>query len=239
VDLPDAVGHPVFPTTMEALIASSRGTVMDAARDALERDDALEFVVRAPRLLVPLLPKCIRTVRPPTPARGRRDPMAWYGMPGYHDRDAGSPAGPDEAVPGPGDGVEVWLACVAAGGGRDLSPHEAERAVFGYTVMAGSSRPEWTSLGPCVVTADEIDPAGLVLTARVGEEVQAETSLDDVPWGFPELLAHLSWKQEIDPGTILGAAGVRMNGAAEPGSTIEVEAAGVGVLRNHIGPFVA
>ena len=54
MDLPDAVGHPVFPTTLEALVASSRGTVLDAARDALERDDAMEFAVRAPRLLVPL-----------------------------------------------------------------------------------------------------------------------------------------------------------------------------------------
>ena len=37
VDLPDAVGHPAFPTTLEGLVSSSRGTVMDAARAALER----------------------------------------------------------------------------------------------------------------------------------------------------------------------------------------------------------
>src|SRR5438034_7786013 len=56
VDLPDAVGHPVFPTTMEALVSSSGGTVLDAARDALERDDALEGSVPGARLMVPLLP---------------------------------------------------------------------------------------------------------------------------------------------------------------------------------------
>src|SRR5262249_32579834 len=31
VDLPDAVGHPAFPTTLEGFVASSRGTVMEAA----------------------------------------------------------------------------------------------------------------------------------------------------------------------------------------------------------------
>ena len=42
VDLPDVVGHPAFPTTLEALVASSGGTVMDAARAALERDEILK-----------------------------------------------------------------------------------------------------------------------------------------------------------------------------------------------------
>src|SRR6185436_6398283 len=41
VDLPDAVGHPAFPTTLEGLVSSSRGTVMDAAREALASADVL------------------------------------------------------------------------------------------------------------------------------------------------------------------------------------------------------
>jgi hypothetical protein len=36
VDLPDAVGHPAFPTTLEAFVQSSRGTVLDAARAAYD-----------------------------------------------------------------------------------------------------------------------------------------------------------------------------------------------------------
>src|SRR5512141_1617049 len=56
VDLPDAVGHPAFPTTLEGLVSSSRGTVMDAARTALARDDVEEWRVRRPRILSPLFP---------------------------------------------------------------------------------------------------------------------------------------------------------------------------------------
>jgi hypothetical protein len=243
VDLPDAVGHPAFPTTMEALVSSSRGTVIDAARDALERDDALEFAVRRPALLAPLLPTSIRTVRPPTPARGKGDPMAWYGMPGYAERDPGRVMGPDEEVSGPRrtGGFEVWLACVTGSSGRDLSPRdlspeEAGARIFGYTVMTGSVETDGlTSLGPCVVTADELDPQGVVLTARVGGETTAQSAIEDVPWGFPELMAHLSWNRDVCPGDVLGAGGVRFPRPVPTGSVVEVEAPGIGVLRNPIG----
>lgn len=223
VDLPDAVGHPVFPTTMEALVSSSGGTVLDAARDALERDDALEFVAPDARLLVPLLPPSIRTVRPP---------LAWYGMPGYAERDPTCPAGPEEDLPGTGS-LELWLACVVGKGGRDLSPEEADGRVFGYTLMAGWPSPGGTSLGPCVVTPDELDPAGLALTARVGGEVRVEASLHELPWSFSDLVAHLSWSRDLCPGDVLGAGGLRVQ--VEVASLVEFRAQGIGVLRNRIG----
>ena len=56
VDLPDAVGHPAYPTTLEGLVSSSRGTVMDAARTALDRDDVFDWRVKRPRVLTPLFP---------------------------------------------------------------------------------------------------------------------------------------------------------------------------------------
>src|SRR6266446_6315112 len=56
VDLPDAVGHPAFPVTLEDVVSNSRGTVLDAARAALERDDVWRTRVRRARLLTPLFP---------------------------------------------------------------------------------------------------------------------------------------------------------------------------------------
>ena len=56
VDLPDAVGHPAFPSTLEDLVSCSRGTVMDAARAALQRDDAWNWRVPKPRILTPAVP---------------------------------------------------------------------------------------------------------------------------------------------------------------------------------------
>jgi hypothetical protein len=61
VDLPDAVGHPAFPTTLEGLVSSSRGTVMDAAREAMERDDVWSCHVPHPALLTPVFPASLRS----------------------------------------------------------------------------------------------------------------------------------------------------------------------------------
>ena len=56
IDLPDAVGHPAFPITLEGLVSSSRGTVMDAAREAISRRDVWDWRVPKPRILTPLFP---------------------------------------------------------------------------------------------------------------------------------------------------------------------------------------
>src|SRR5438046_1216286 len=53
VDLPDAVGHPAFPTTLEGFVTSSRGTVRDAAGAAREREDAHAWDGPKPRSLTP------------------------------------------------------------------------------------------------------------------------------------------------------------------------------------------
>src|SRR3954471_15752406 len=71
VDLPDAVGHPAFPTTLEGLVSSSRGTVMDAAQNALARDDAMEWRVKRPRNPTPLFPPAL--FLPRAPREGRRE----------------------------------------------------------------------------------------------------------------------------------------------------------------------
>ena len=53
VDLPDAIGHPAFPTTMEALLQRNGGTVLDAAHEALGKPDVLDSLVPRAKLLVP------------------------------------------------------------------------------------------------------------------------------------------------------------------------------------------
>ena len=84
VDLAGMVGHPAFPSTMEALVARPRGTVLDAARAALERTEELAgWTVRSPRLLAPILP------------------------PSLTEKEHGLVAGPDGEVPMPGKNGEV------------------------------------------------------------------------------------------------------------------------------------
>jgi 2-keto-4-pentenoate hydratase/2-oxohepta-3-ene-1,7-dioic acid hydratase in catechol pathway len=237
VDLPEAVGHPAFPTTMEALIALHGGTTLDAAREALSDPRYVkEFLVPAPRLLPPIVPISLLEHR-------------WI-------------LGPEDRLPWPPEAQEVdyqvEVACIVGQFCRDLSPDQASEVIFGYTLMndwaartvggAGggrSRRPRVerfaTSLGPCVVTADEFDPARGRLMARVNDEVWSEGDLARARGTFPQLVAQFSSRQEMYPGDVLGSGTFPGGCAADlgltlrPGSVVELETEGVGKLRNRVG----
>src|SRR2546423_2805438 len=102
VDLPDAVGHPAFPTTLEALVARNGGTTLDAAREALsDEENARTRAVPRARLLVPLLPSSLRGFQA---FRGRARQVAPGGGAAIDARQA-SPAdfnGNHRRLPGPG-----------------------------------------------------------------------------------------------------------------------------------------
>src|SRR6266516_1742182 len=157
VDLPDAVGHPAFPTTLEALLAASGGTVMDAARAALDQSDVNSCVVKEPRVLAPLHPTSL--VFPDAGDVERRV------------------IGPDQDVPWP-DGA-AWLdyepkvAAVIGREARSVDPADVPAHVFGYTLVS-----DWTArmangdpmptaeglpiaIGPYLLTADDIDPQAM------------------------------------------------------------------------------
>ncbi|HEY3211076.1 MAG TPA: fumarylacetoacetate hydrolase family protein [Actinomycetota bacterium] len=237
VDLPGAVGHPAFPTTMEALIALHGGTTLDAAREALSHpENVTEFRVPGARLLPPIVPISLLEHR-------------WI-------------LGPEDRLPWPpgADAVDyqVEVACIVGQFCRDVSLEEASGVIFGYTLMndwaarAGrvtkggrGRRPRVdrfaTSLGPCVVTADEFDPARGRLVARVDGKLWSEGDLGSARGTFPQLLAQFSAQQEMYPGDVLGS-GTFPGGCAmdlgltlRPGAMVQLEAEGIGALRNRVG----
>jgi hypothetical protein len=154
VDLPEAVGHPAFPPTMEALVQRSGGSILDAAGDML-RDEAVvaEFSVARPRLLVPF----VATSEPlAVPANGRRS------------------GANSEAV------FRGGLACIIRGGRPVPARGRAGFRIFGYTLAVQLTNPEWgettTWLGPAVVTADEMDGTQCRLAVSVdGKRCHHET----------------------------------------------------------------
>jgi 2-keto-4-pentenoate hydratase/2-oxohepta-3-ene-1,7-dioic acid hydratase in catechol pathway len=271
VDLPAAVGHPGFPTTMEELVAGGP-VALDSAREALGRDGAEErYAVPAPRVLVPLLPGSLRDFlafedHVAAGAARRAEPVdeAWYEMPVYYKGNHRSVYGPEEEIPWPPYteelDFELEVACILGGRGRDLDAGRAAELIFGYTVMNDWSardiqRAEMalrlgpakakdfaTSLGPCIVTADELDPRALRLSARVDGEVWAKGSLANARWTFPQMIAHVSQGEDVWPGdvygsgTFAGGCGLDLGRLLWPGVVVELEADGIGVLRNRVGP---
>lgn len=235
VDLPGLVGHPAFPETMERLVRGNGGTVLDAARAALERGEADAFVVERPRLLAALLPASLRSA---DAAEGSRPVF-----------------GPDETIPWP-EGAG-WLefhpkigAVLRRPVGDALAPEETPGAILGYTLVAdwlarsASGDPIPTpegvplSIGPCVVTADEIDPQTTFVTVRVDGEEWVKGNLNGTALGLLRDVARASLHERLGPGDTFASGPFEIAGLEQrlwPGAEVELEAEGIGVLRNRLG----
>jgi 2-keto-4-pentenoate hydratase/2-oxohepta-3-ene-1,7-dioic acid hydratase in catechol pathway len=270
VDLVAAAGEPWFPENMESLVEAGPEALV-AAEDAFERADLDVHVVPNPRLLVPILPSSLRDflafedhVKAGSARRNEPVPEAWYEMPIYYKGNHRSVYGTDEAIPWPPYtqelDYELEVACVLGGRGLDLEPQEAAGLIFGYTLMNDWSardiqRKEMsvrlgpakgkdfaTSLGPCIVTADELDPADVRLAARVNGEMWSEGALAGAHWSFPQMIAHVSRGEDVWPGDVYGSGtfgggcGLDLGRFLEPGDVVELEATGIGVLRSTVGP---
>jgi fumarylacetoacetate (FAA) hydrolase len=142
--------------------------------------------------------------------------------------------GPDEAIPYPAETREL---------GFELRPAAvigAEGGVGGLTIMndwaardlePAKDRDFATSIGPVVVTPDELGDS-LHVTARVNGEERLRADVR-VPWD--KLTALAGRNTTLVAGDLLGADGLRADGEAlRPGDAVELEAAGLGVLRNLV-----
>jgi hypothetical protein len=234
VDLPDLIGHPAFPTSMEALVASNGGTVLDAARAALERDEAAAFVVKGARLLPPIVP---------TSLRGRDEVEGLRPV-----------AGPGDVVPWPeGAGWLEFEPRIAAILGRGIrgadSSRDVEDAVFGYTLVSDftvrkrsgdpTPRPQGipVAIGPCILTAEEIDPQTVFVTVRVDGEQWAKGNLNGTARDLLEEVGAASRLEALQAGEAFAACPLtpsELDHRIWPGAEIELEAEGIGILRNRI-----
>jgi 2-keto-4-pentenoate hydratase/2-oxohepta-3-ene-1,7-dioic acid hydratase in catechol pathway len=195
--------------------------------------------------------------------RGEELNPAWYRSPVYYKGNHRSIVGPGADVPWPSFSerldFELELACVVGVRGRDFDERGAERAIFGYTIMndwsardvqrdemamrlgPAKSKDFATSLGPCIVTADEIDPRkGLAMTARVNGETWCEASSAAMHWTFAAMIAHVSTGEDVWPGDVYGSGtpfggcGLDRDRWVAPGDVVELEIEGIGVLRNRV-----
>ena len=154
---------------------------------------------------------------------------------------------------------ELELGFFTSGGGRNLTPEQAQTRIAGVTIFndvsardiqffemsltIGPSKGKdfCTAMGPCVLTMDEVDEWSIEMSARVNDEVWASGTTKERQFSFAEVLAWASLDEEIYPGeffglgTVGGGCGLELDRWIRPGDVIELEASGVGVLRNVVG----
>jgi hypothetical protein len=243
VDLPDAVGHPAFPTTLEAFVQSSRGTVLDAARAALTRGDVKDHVVRQARVLPPLFPRSLLL------------PGGPENRPGDESLER-SIAGPEQEIAWPASAAwldyEPKVAAVLAVETRDVETDAVAERIFGYTLVSdwvakdASGDPVGTSegvpiaIGPCVVTVDDLDPQAMFLQAKVDGSELAKGNLNGSARSLFGLIAVASRGTALERGDAfaLGPFPARdddQNRRLWPGALVELAAEGIGTLRNRLG----
>jgi 2-keto-4-pentenoate hydratase/2-oxohepta-3-ene-1,7-dioic acid hydratase in catechol pathway len=198
---------------------------------------------------------------------GREVPAEWYDVPAYYKGMPDTVIGPEAEIPWPAwtDRLDHELELAAVIGpdpARDLAPGDAARAIFGWTIwndmsardvqarelpvgMGPGKAKDWDGsnvLGPCIVTADELDGTAVRMTVRVNGETWGEASSADMHHSFGDLLAYASRSQTLHPGDVIGSgtapggSGIELDRALAPGDVIEMEIEGIGVLRNTIGP---
>ena len=153
---------------------------------------------------------------------------------------------------------EGEIVVVIGRGGRRIPETQALAHVLGVTCGNEGSVRDWLrhakfnvtqgknfdrsgSLGPWIVTLDELAPGPLRLTTRVNGEVRQDDSSDRMVFSISFLIAYLSSFCTLEPGDVIfsgtpSGAGARFDPPRylRPGDVVEVEVSGVGVLRNAV-----
>jgi 2-keto-4-pentenoate hydratase/2-oxohepta-3-ene-1,7-dioic acid hydratase in catechol pathway len=197
---------------------------------------------------------------------GREIPQEWYDVPAYYKGMPDTVIGPDATIPWPSwtDRLDHELELAAVIGPvpvRDVAAADAGAAIFGWTIwndmsardvqarelpigMGPGKAKDWDGanvLGPCIVTADELDASDVRMTVRVNGETWGESSSGEMHHDFGTLIAYASRSQTLHPGEVLGSgtapggSGIELDRRLAPGDVVEMEIEGIGVLRNTIG----
>ena len=196
---------------------------------------------------------------------GKAIPDEWYTVPAYYKGLPDTVIGPDAEIPWPSYTQkldhELELAAVIGKPGKNITAENAYEHVFGYTIwndmsardvqgrelpvgMGPSKAKDWDGsnvLGPCIVTADEVDITDVELRVRInGEEWGGDTTAN-MHFSFADLIAYASRDLTLRAGEVLGSgtatggSGLELDRWLQPGDLIEMEATGIGVLRNRVG----
>lgn len=191
-------------------------------------------------------------------------PEVWYQFPIYYKCNRFACIGTGDDILWPRGAnlldYELELAAIIGHGGKDIAAEDAEKHIFGYTIfndisardvqtveMQGMLGPAKgkdfdTSniLGPCIVTADEIDPYDLTMVARVNGEEWSRGQSGTMHHKFGACIEHVSRSETLYPGEILGSGtvgngcGLELKRFLSPGDVIELEIEGIGILKNRL-----
>ncbi len=193
-----------------------------------------------------------------------RIPDVFYQQPIFYKANRLTVVGPDENILWPEYAedmdFELEFGVFIGPGGKNIKKEDAQKHIFGYSIfndisardtqaieMPGGLGPgkgkdfdTGNVIGPCIVTADELDPYDCTMIARINGEEWSRGHSSSIHWTFEDLIAHISQSETLYPGeffgsgTVGGGCGLELGKYLSDGDVIELEVEGIGVLRNKI-----
>jgi 2-keto-4-pentenoate hydratase/2-oxohepta-3-ene-1,7-dioic acid hydratase in catechol pathway len=153
---------------------------------------------------------------------------------------------------------EGEIVIVIGTGGRRIPEASAMAHVFGYSCANEGSVRDWLrhskfnvtqgknfdrsgSIGPYLVTADEVGAEPIRVTTRVNGEVRQDDTSDRMIFKMPYLIHYISTFCTLEPGDVIltgtpSGAGARFDPPRylKPGDKVDVEISRVGLLSNIV-----
>lgn len=190
---------------------------------------------------------------------------SYYDFPLYYISNSFSVVGPETDITWPGFShfIDYELEWAAVMGKRceSTSADNAADCIFGYTIFndwsardeqmkvmgapfhvgPGPSKDFANSLGPCIVTADEItDPYALTMRASINGERVSEGTTASMHYRFEDLIAYLTRAHALYPGEVICSGTVGGGSSLEAGRTLKhgdeiaLEVEKIGTLSNRV-----
>ena len=246
------------------MLSLLRADLIEQAREWAE-SDRCDYAAQEVRLLNPA-GRCTRYfcigVNYPERNEEYKDGSERPKYPSLFMRSHSSFSAPGEPIVRPRESEQLdyegEIALVIGRGGRRIPKDRALEHVFGYTCANEGTVRDWLrhskfnvtqgknfdrsgSLGPHIVTADEVGAPPLRLVTRINGEVRQDDTSDRMIFPIPYLISYLSRFCTLEAGDLIltgtpSGAGARLDPPRYlvPGDRVEIEVSRVGVLINEV-----
>ena len=212
------------------------------------------------KLLVPVIPPTFYAIGSNyrnhvierSKVKGFKEPK-FYDRPrvGYRANSALIPSGANIVKPrdsGPRFEYEGELVAVVGKTMRNVTPDEATRGIFGWTIgnditerdwqkndptnLRGKNADTFKPMGPFIATG--IDPKDMTTNVRLNGETLHTFATGNMLFSAGEVLSDISKTNTLSPGDVVWLGTDELPQSLTPGDLIEIEISGIGTLSNGV-----
>lgn len=133
---------------------------------------------------------------------------------------------------------------------RKVQAADADGYILGYTIVndvtardlqrkdgqftRGKGFDTFCAVGPCLIPKEDADFSSFRIRTLVNGDVKQDGSVTDMLFSVGAIIAYVTAVMTLEPGDLIATGTPPGVGPIEPGSTVRIEIAGIGVLENAV-----